>query len=322
VQPSGIAAVLSARNSTQWSIDAIQHELKEILEAHKLKATAQAVAALGGSGGDAPPDQGAVNITEKLVNIGKDLAGVETERAKLLLQENQALRERLEQLEERLRERRGEERRENMDFMQAMAQTQSTLIQLAVGLLQEQRSAQTQLIQQLLEIGRPQQDDPLRQIGMQTIMSALQRDPDQDLDRLLDRMEKFRQRLGMGQGSNISHLELYKFTKQLELELEKWRAQQELEREKLEVDKQKAANQAQALSRLGEAIAGRFGPGTAPTPTGEAPTPPPSRRSLYRYRCLACNGNAIFEAPVAEYDCPYCRTHVQVQQPQEGAAGS
>jgi DNA-directed RNA polymerase subunit RPC12/RpoP len=313
LQPSGIASILAARNTGGVSLDAIQHELKEILEAHKLKATAQAVAALSNSD-DPPPDKTAVDTTAKLVQIGKDLAGVEGERAKVLLEENERLRERLEKLESALREGKREDRQATMDWLLAMGQTNQTLIQMMVGLLQESRQSQVDLLKQMLELRRAPDEDPIRQIGIQMVMGALKRDPDQDLERYITTIERFGSKLGLG-NQNVTNLEMWKFAKQIELDMKRWELEHEREQRRIEVEERKAKNQAEALARLGEAISGRLALSSS---TGTDPGQPnvPSRRGLYRYQCLNCSGNAVFERPVNQYNCPYCHTDVVVQQPQ------
>jgi DNA-directed RNA polymerase subunit RPC12/RpoP len=306
----GIAEILrGAEGGTSGvNVGAIERKLNEIADAHKLKATAQAVAALGHD--DDGPGRESVDAVTKVVQTAQTLAEMQSEREKMAREEADALRQRLDELEARLRDGRREERREQTDALTAMAT-------MLTGVLAESRQNQSEMTKLVLELlARHQQppSDPLRDELAQTAlrMAFSRQDPDEEVAKRLRLAQQVAEAMGFSRGQgNITNLDQYRLVKEMELAAKRLELEQQKMDRQLGVEEKKAEHISQGLARVAEAFAQRAPTGQAPSGQGLAGT------RVQRYRCQDCGTLAMFDKPVADYECPGCKARVFV-----GGAGA
>jgi len=312
--PGGIVEALKGPNSVGApNVAAIERKLSEIADAAKLKATAQAVGALIRD--DEGPSRDTVDTTAKTIGMAKDLAEMESERVRQAREEAEALRQRVQELEERVRESRREERRDQMDAFSAMASMLTTVLAEA----RQNQAELTKMVLEVLQQQRQPQSDPIKDTLVNTALQmAFQRsDPDEEARRRIQWAREMAEALGYRRDTgNVVNIDAARAAHEMKLaerrlELE----EKKLERE-LAVEEARAKSMAEAVSTVGQALAGRL-PAQGGGKGGLAGT------RVHRYRCLGtledgstCNAVAMFDRPVTDYECPSCHQRVIVGGPQ------
>jgi len=319
--PGGIAEVLKGHEgSAAPNLDVIGKKLTEIADAAKLKATAQAVGALIRE--DDTPTRDTVDTTAKTIGIAKDLAEMESERVRQAREEAEALRQRVQELEERVKETRREERRDQMDAFTAMATMLTTV-------LAEARQNQAELTKMVLEVLKQQQQpqhDPLRENLVNTALQmAFQRtDPDEEARRRLQWARELAETMGYRRDTaNIVNLDAARAAHEMKLAEKRLELEEKKLERQLAVEEQRVKSMSEAVSTVGQALAGKLPlPGAGAGKGGLAGT------QVHRYRCLGvledgstCNTVAMFDRPVEEYECPSCHQRVMVGGPKPAGEG-